>query len=423
MRIKIPEFSLVVLIGPTSSGKTNFARKHFKPSEIISLDYCRLILADDEYDQTVNDDALELMRYLIEKRLKLRKFTVVDAINVLESSRYELLELAQKYHSLTTAIVFNIPEEICLFRNKRRKDRQIDSKVIHYQYNQMQYSLMNLKKEGFNNIHIMNNIDAVMKTRVYKVPLYCDKSYEKGPFDIIGDVHGCFDELVMLMTKLGYEINKKNDSYYVSHKKQRKLVFLGDLVDRGPKIVEVLKLVMAMVETGIAFCVQGNHDNKLFRKLEGRDVQVKHGLEDSLEQLEKESEAFKIRVKDFLKQLDNHLIFDNYRLVVTHAGIKEEYIGRTSKMVRMFTLYGETTNEVDEFGLPKRYLWANDYQGKALILYGHTPNLEPFVLNNTINIDTGCVFGNKLTAYRYPENEFVYVYAKESYSQPARPLR
>lgn len=423
MQIKIPEFSLAVLIGPSSSGKTHFAQKHFKLSEIVSSDYCRYLISDDENNQAVSKEAFELMHYLIDKRLSLRKFTVVDATNVLENSRYELLELARKHHCLVSAFVFNLSEEICNYRNKMRTDRQVDEKIIHYQYNQMQYSLMNLKKEGFNYVYIMNSIDEIMKARIYKVPLYCDKSHDEGPFDIIGDVHGCYDELIMLLTKLGYTITNSNNKYKVYHPDNRKVIFLGDLVDRGPKIVEVLKLVMDMVESHVAYCVQGNHDNKLYRKLEGRNVQVKNGLEDSVEQLANVSEEFKNKIKNFLKYLDTHLIFDHYRLVVCHAGIKEEYIGRTSKNVRSFTLYGETTHETDEFGLPKRYLWAKDYKGKPLILYGHTPNLEPFILNNTINIDTGCVFGNKLTAYRYPENEFVYIKAKDTYSQPARPIR
>ncbi|QVK17433.1 metallophosphoesterase [Mycoplasmatota bacterium] len=423
MRIKIPKFSLVILIGPSSSGKTTFAKNHFKDSEIISSGYCRYLLSDDENNQTVSKEAFELMLYLIDKRLSLRKLTVVDATNVLENTRYKLLELAKKHHCLTVAIVFNMSEWICYHRNKLRKDRDLEEKIIKYQYNQMQYSLMNLKKEGLNYVYIMNSIDDVMKTKIYETPLYCDKSDEKGPFDIIGDIHGCYDELVSLLQKLGYQIDIQDDKYEIYHPEGRKVIFLGDLVDRGPKIVEVLKLVMSMVKSENAYCVQGNHDNKLYRKLEGRNVQVKNGLEDSIQQLSKESQNFIDKVRNFLKHLESHLIFDNGQLVVAHAGIKEEFIGRTSKRIRSFTLYGETSNEMDEFGLPKRYLWAKDYKGKPRILYGHTPNLDAFSLNEAINIDTGCVFGNKLTAYRYPEEDFVSVKALKQYSVPARPMK
>ncbi len=423
MRIKLPEFSLIILIGPSSSGKTSFAKKHFKDSEIVSSDYCRYLISDYEFDQSVNKQAFELMHDIIDKRLSLRKFTVVDATNVLESARFELLEISKKHHCLTAAIVFNIPVQICKRRNKMRSDRNLEEKIIEYQYNQMQYSLMNLKKEGFNYVFILNSIDDILKTKIYKNPLYCDKSYEIGPFDIIGDVHGCYDELISLLKKLGYQISINDDNYEIHHKDNRKVIFLGDLVDRGPKVVEVLKIVMHMVRSNIAYCVQGNHDNKLYRKLEGRNVQVKNGLENSIEQLENETQEFKDEVREFLKHLDSHLIFDHQRLVVAHAGIKESYIGRTSRSIRSYTLYGETTRETDEFGLPKRYLWAKDYKGKAFVVYGHTPNLEPYRLNNTINIDTGCVFGNKLTAYRYPEEELISVNAFKQYSVPSRPMK
>ncbi len=423
MRIRIPEFSLVVLIGPSSSGKTTFAKKHFKESEIVSSDYCRYLISDNENDQSVSKPAFELMHDLIDKRLALRKLTVVDSTNVLESSRFELLEIVKKHHCLTVAIVFNLPLEVCNYRNRLRTDRHLDEKIIQYQYNQMQYSLVNLKKEGFNFVYLINSLDEVMKAQIMKNPLYCDKSYETGPFDIIGDIHGCFDELVILLKDLGYVINRVNGFYQVHHPDNRKVIFLGDLVDRGPKIVKVLDLVMDMVYNNIAYCVQGNHDNKLYRKLEGRNVQVKNGLEDSVEQLKDKPEEYLFKVKEFLKHLESHLIFDNYRLVVVHAGIKEEYIGRTSKEIRSYTLYGETTNETDEFGLPIRHLWAKDYKGRPLVLYGHTPNIEPLSLNNTINIDTGCVFGNKLTAYRYPEGEYVSVKALAQYSTPARPIK
>ncbi len=420
MRVKIPEFSLVVLIGPSSSGKTIFAKNHFKESEVISTDYCCYLISDDENNQSVSNDALRLMHFLTDLRLNLRKLTVIDAENISENTRYNLLEIASKHHCLKVAIVFNLSENILYQRNKYRHDRMLEEKIIKYQYNQMQYSLMNLKKEGFNYIYIMNSIDDVMRTKIYQDTLYCDKNFESGPIDIIGDVHGCYDELIILLKKLGYKLESPDKLY---HPENRKLVFLGDLVDRGPKIVEVLKLVMHLVKEEQAYCVQGNHDNKLYRKLIGRNVQVKNGLEDSMRQLDKEPKSFIEEVLNFLKHLESHLIFDQNRLVVAHAGIKEEFIGRTSKEVHSFTLFGETTNETDEFGLPIRLLWAKDYKGKPLIVYGHTPNLEAFQLNNTINIDTGCVFGNKLTCYRYPEGELVSVHALETYSIPARPMK
>jgi protein phosphatase len=218
---------------------------------------------------------------------------------------------------------------------------------------------------------------------------------------------------------LGYQINS---DFKVHHPDGRKAIFLGDLVDRGPKIPEVLKLVMSMTESGQALTVPGNHDSKLMRKLNGRDVQITHGLAESLHQIDAESQEFKDRVAAFVDALPSHYVLDDGRLVVAHAGLKQELQGRASGKVRDFALYGETTGETDEFGLPVRYNWAANYRGKAMVVYGHTSVPEPEWLNNTICIDTGCVFGGRLTALRYPEKELVSVPALRTYYEPAKPF-
>ena len=292
----------------------------------------------------------------------------------------------------------------------------------------LKHSLKNLKKEGFKKLYILRSEEEVNSvTEIIREKLYNDKTDMHGPFDIIGDVHGCYDELVELLQKLNYKIDSVNDDgknygFNVSHPENRTAVFLGDLVDRGPASPQVLKLVMSMVRNGSALCVPGNHDMKLHKKLNGKAVQEKHGLAETLQQLENESEEFKNDVKEFLYGLISHYVLDSGKLVVAHAGLKEEMQGRGSGAVRSFCLYGETTGETDEFGLPVRYNWASEYRGRAKVVYGHTPVQNPQWLNNTIDIDTGCVFGGALTALRYPEEEFVSVKAKKVYSEPVRPI-
>ena len=420
--ITIPELSLVVLIGPSGCGKSTFARKHFKPSEVLSSDFCRALVSDDENEQAATKDAFEVLHFIAAKRLAAGKLTVVDATNVQPEARKPLVALARQYHVIPVALVLNLPDRVCQDRNRERPDRNFGPHVIRQQSQQLRRSIRNLKREGFRHIYEFSSPAEVDDVVIERQRLWNNLKHEHGPFDIIGDVHGCFDELAALLTKLGYEVSMDNGKPHAYHPAGRKAVFLGDLVDRGPKVPEVLKLVMSMTQSGAALTVPGNHDSKLMRKLRGRDVQITHGLAESLQQLEHEPPEFKEQVADFIDSLVSHYVLDDGRLVVAHAGMKEELQGRGSGKVRDFALFGETTGETDEFGLPVRYNWAAEYRGKAMVVYGHTPVPEPEWLNGTICIDTGCVFGGKLTALRYPEKELVSVPALRTYYQPAKPF-
>jgi protein phosphatase len=422
MNIRIPNPSLVLLVGVSGCGKSTFARNHFQPTQVISSDYCRGLIADDENAQWATTEAFELLHYIAGKRMAGNRLTVIDATNVQPDSRRSLIALAREHHFLAVALVFNLAEKTCLARNRQRPERNFDVHVIRRQMQQLQRSLRGLRKEGFRHVHTLETEEDVENALIEFEPLFNNKSHETGPFDLFGDVHGCFDELVELLGRLGYSVQLNAGKYEVMPPEGRKAVFLGDIVDRGPKIAEVLRLVMSMVEDGVAYCVPGNHDIKLVRKLDGRDVQLIHGLAESVEQLDRESPEFRERVRAFLDNLVSHYVFDGGRLVAAHAGMRENMQGRASGRVRDFALYGETTGETDEFGLPVRYPWAADYRGKATVAYGHTPVVEPEWVNNTVNIDTGCVFGGKLTALRYPEKELVSVSAARVYCKPTRPL-
>jgi protein phosphatase len=426
-KFTFPDLSLVVLIGASGSGKSTFARKHFLPTEVISSDYCRALVSDDENDLAATDDAFEVLHFIAAKRLASGRLTVVDATNVKPEDRQSLIELARQYHCLPVAIVLNVPEKVCQDRNKVRTDRHLGTHVAHRQLQSLRRSLRGLDREGFRHVLILASPEEAESIALERVALYNNKKSETGPFDIIGDIHGCYDELVGLLTNLGYTISPEENADAsappVLPPDGRKAVFLGDLVDRGPNAPGVLRLVMAMVAAGHAYCVPGNHDIKLLRKLRGREVPLTHGIVETLRQLEQQPPEFRAQVISFLDALVSHYVFDNGRLVVAHAGMKEEMQGRGSGKVRDFALFGETTGEVDEFGLQVRYNWAADYRGNSMVVYGHTPIPEPEWLNRTINIDTGCVFGGKLTALRYPEKEIVSVPARSTYYTPARPLQ
>ncbi|GMU43635.1 MAG: polynucleotide kinase-phosphatase [Xanthomonadales bacterium PRO6] len=420
--IRIPALSLVALVGASGSGKSSFARRHFRVTEVLSSDFCRGLVSDDENDQTATGDAFDLLYYTAAKRLARGLLTVVDATNVRPEDRKRLVELAREYHVLPAAIVFDLPERVCHERNAARPDRDFGPHVVRQQCQALHRSLRGLEREGFRHIHVLRSVDEVDAAVIERQKLWNDRRDDHGPFDIIGDVHGCREELVALLQKLGYAVAGTREAPLVQPPPGRRAIFVGDLVDRGPDSPGVLRLCMRMVADGHALCVPGNHDVKLMRKLNGRKVTVSHGLAETLQQMESEPAGFAAEVARFVDALVSHYVLDDGRLVVAHAGLKEGLQGRASGRVREFALYGETTGETDEYGLPVRYEWARDYRGAAIVVYGHTPVPQAEWINRTICIDTGCVFGGALTALRYPEKELVAVPAAREYYPPLKPL-
>lgn len=416
--LPVTDLSLVVLIGASGSGKSTFARRHFKPTEIVSSDFCRGLVADDENDQSASRDAFDVLHYIAGKRLAVGRLTVVDATSVQPESRRQLVQLAREHDVLPIAIVLDLPEEVCLARNAGRPDRVgMPRHVVQRHRRELRRSLRGLEREGFRKVHILRSEEEAEHAEVVLERRYNDLRHLTGPFDIIGDIHGCSSELETLLGKLGYVDG--------AHPEGRTAVFVGDLVDRGPDSPGVLRRVMSMVSDGNALCVPGNHENKLGRYLKGRKVQQTHGLAETIEQLEREDARdpeFRERVRRFIDGLVSHYVLDDGKLVVCHAGLPEKYHGRTSGRVRSHALYGDTTGETDEFGLPVRYPWAEDYRGRATVVYGHTPVPTTSWINNTICLDTGAVFGGKMTALRWPERELVDVPAEQVWYEPVKPL-
>jgi protein phosphatase len=241
-----------------------------------------------------------------------------------------------------------------------------------------------------------------------------------GPYDVVGDVHGCIDELGDLLFDLGYVDDAAGG---VSHPDGRVLVFLGDLADRGPGSFEVWRLVLASIESGAARFVPGNHDAKLVRYLQGRNVRVTHGFEETVRQFNNlpndEREHLREAIVEMVLDSPPYRIFDGGKLVVAHAGLEEWMIGSVTREISIFARYGEPTGEYTALGLPIRRDWVRTYTGDPLIVYGHTPTPEPVIFNNTTNIDQGCVFGGALTAFRYPELETVSIPARRTYAHPS----
>jgi len=416
MEIEIPEFCLIMLVGCSGSGKTSFAARHFRETEIVSSDHCRALICDDENDQNVNEAAFELVHFIVERRLAARKLTVVDATSLEESSRQELRKLAKEHHAVVIAVVLTVCLKELKARLAARPDRHFPAEVLERQFKLMERSKHRLEKEGFRHVHLLegNNIQTAVFSRRKMRP---DWSHVPGPFDLIGDVHGCIHELKLLLAKLGYQLSE-SEPFEVVPPEGRHLFFLGDLVDRGPDSPQVLRVVMDLVKQGHAFCLMGNHEAKLLRKLSGHGVKPSHGLEITLQQLEGASSSFLERIRQFFESMESHYVLDEGRLVAAHAGMPENMQCRETGAVHAFGLYGKSSGKVDERGFPIRLDWASDYEGHALVVYGHTPVATAEWRHNTICIDTGCVFGGELTALRYPEMELVSVPAERIYYQP-----
>ena len=421
--VTVPAMGLVVLVGVSGSGKSTFARTHFKPTEVVSSDFCRGLVADDENDQSATPDAFDVLHYIVGTRLRRGLLTVVDATNVQPESRAALVRLARSHDVLVDAVVIDVPESVAAARNKGRADRSFGDHVVARQQRDLRRSLRRLTKEGFRRVHVLRGTEEVEAVEIVRERPWNDRRDLRGPFDVVGDVHGCASELRTLLTRLGWVLTYDGDrAVDAVHPEGRQAVFVGDLVDRGPDTPGVLRLVMGMVASGSALCVSGNHEAKLVRALRGAEVTVSHGLAESLAQLQGEPEDFRRAALDFMDGLIAHYVLDEGRLVVAHAGLKEAYHGRSSGRVRAFALYGDTTGETDEYGLPVRYPWAREYRGKAMVVYGHTPVPTAEWVNNTICLDTGVVFGGELTALRYPEREIVSVPAEQEWYEPVRPL-
>ena len=422
--LHLPQLCLVALIGVSGSGKSTFAGRAFEPYEVLSSDYCRALVSGDENDQAASSDAFDVLYYIAGKRLDRGLLTVVDATNTSREARARLVALAREHDVLPVAIVLDVPTPVAIERNRTRADRNFGDGPIRRQAAQLRKSIRGLGREGFRTVHVLKSVDEVDAATIVRDRLLNDFRDQHGPFDIVGDVHGCLDELVALLGKLGYSIvrDAAGDPVDAHHPEGRRLIFVGDLVDRGPSSVGVLRLAMGMTAGGHALAVPGNHEAKLIRALDGSKVQLSHGLERTMAELAEQPDDFRAAVREWCRGLVSHLVLDDGKLVVAHAGLKEAYHGRASGRVRAFALYGDTTGETDEFGLPVRLPWAEQYRGRAMVVYGHTPTPTLDWINNTLCLDTGCVFGGKLSALRYPERETVQVDADAVHYEPAKPL-
>lgn len=449
MRITLPYAGIVLLVGPSNSGKTTLLNRLMKEnqllaSEVISSDQFRVLVSDIEfiqwnqrpkeeadvlYDQytRISTEAFEAMDYLIGKRARLNKLTIIDATHLKEDDRERYIRMGKKYHVPVVAIVLNVSEKELLMRDEHR-DHPRGKNRIKQQFQQFKRSLKSIKKEGFHRTYILNEAELQeLEIGRQENPLIIDLG---NGLDFIGDIHGCFEEFMELLGKLGYVENE--EGYYI-HPAGRKILSLGDVMSRGPRSLETMLFFKKHVVAGYAYMIDSNHGWKIARWLDGRNVKLAHGdekVEADFEEYEtqfgKESmDKVKQELKDWLLAAKSHFIIQKNGVkvaVATHAGIRDHHIGKQSQRISDFCRYGDTDG-LDENGKPIRKDWTIGHQSSELIIWGHDPKPQPLLVNNTLNIDQGVVFGGALTAYRYPEKQFVQVQAKQDYADvPDNPL-
>lgn len=386
--LTIPALALVVIACREAEVAEVFVARHFTAAEVVLVT-----------PEAVSPEEFEAARFSITRRLADGALTAAVVSHDDASLSAALARLAHHYDVSPVAVILG--HEIPLAR-------------------------FPLGARGYAAAHTLATPAECEAAQVIRQPLACDLRDERGPFDIIGDVHGCYDELLELLEKLGYE--RADEDGALRHPDGRRAVFVGDLVDRGPGVTQVARLVMRNVAAGQAFCAPGNHDIKLMRALEGRHVHIAHGLQESLNQIAalptpEERENFQRDFVTFIHQIPPYLWLEDGGLVVAHAGLPERYHGRISERIRVLVYYGETTGWEDKYGHPVRIDWAADYRGAAAVVYGHTPHRETRWRHNTINVDTGCVHGGRLTAVRWPERSVVSVAARREYAYRAGGLR
>jgi protein phosphatase len=359
--IEIPELCLVVLIGPAGAGKSTFAGARFRPTEVVSSDLCRALVADDENDQSATPAAFEVLHLIASLRLRRRKLTVVDAVDARPRDRRPLLELAADRDCAAVAVVLDLPEELCVERDRLRAGRTVGASVIAVQRGAIERSLSGLHDEGFAAVHVLRSPEEVDAATVRRVPLPVNRRWERGPFDVIGDVHGRLDALVALLDRLGYPVTQGTQGEPVAgaHPNRRRAVFVGDLGDAA-----VARLVRGMAAAGAALAVRGDEDEALAARLEEPDAA-------------------------FVRGLPSHLVLAGGTLVVAHAGIRADMQGRDSPRVTAFCLRAE----------PR---WDVAYRGRALVVHGHDPAPWPRWEGRTAGLG-----GGELAALRLPERDVV----------------
>lgn len=409
---------LVILAGMPASGKTTLRDKILKTpglehAVVISLDELRAKHGRNQSDQSATGKAVEEAHRLLEEHLSANHLVVWDATSLIPEHRKTLLDAAKKHRVHSHLIVLNTNLEKAKENDAYRKNqnqRYVGEEILEKMSQNLEKTLQQVHKENYDTTDILTWED-LQNLQVVSKKLPFDHEEKTGPFDIIGDVHGTYTELKELIEKLGHKIVGEHPNAYVETHGGRTLLFLGDLTDRGNENKKVLSVIHNTYKKGNALVVKGNHDDKLLRYLKGNPIKINDGMEKTIEELENDPQ-FKETIKNWLATLPCHIILDGGKLVAAHAGLDETLQGRIGKKPDQIALYGNPSGVAND-----RRNFAADYKGEAFVVYGHYAGVKPVETPHSICLDTGSVFGNTLTALKWPEKTITQVQAKDTYTQ------
>lgn len=440
----LPPSAIIVLAGVAGSGKSTWARRWLPTTAILSSDAMRGILTDDESHLECSRDAFAMLEELARLRLKYGRIAVIDATNLRRESRQPWLKIAREHRVPALLVYFDIPTELCIARQALRT-RKVPADAIRRQQTRMDDLPLEAPDEPWDaiaRVHLglgeraeddpgFEVIRSWRRKRVMSLgPSGVRVNHDR--LDLIGDIHGCSAELDALLARLGWSCQ---DGRW-SHPDDRLLIFVGDLADRGPDSVGVLERVASLVEQEKALLVLGNHDDKLLRWLQGRNVKLQHGMETTAAEFEAlpplQRTTLTHRVIDLLEHAPLWALCDPEprsqrpipeRIAVAHACWKPSLLGASPQKTRSLCIYGPTTGRTVD-GLPERLDWTLDHPRDApLVVHGHTAYNGPVrEHNNTLCLDTGCAFGGHLTAFRWPERELIQEPARQRWSPRDKPL-
>jgi protein phosphatase len=405
--VPIWRHSLVILFGPSGSGKSTFAHRHFPHTMCVSTDDCRAMISDYAGNQQVSEDAFLLFYTLIEKRMANGHATVADSTALRQVYRDRLYKMARKYQFRIVLVFFDLPFDLCKKQDMKR-ECAVGDKVLEQQFKSLTKARGEIAHEKYDEIMVFQRQEEIAAFSCYWTQPLIERA-DKGPFDIVGDVHGCAEQLEKLFTRLGYRQDETKGYYF--HPERRRAVFLGDIVDRGGSNLKTLDIVYRMWRSGNAYYVPGNHCNKVFRYLNGRNVNINEGMDKTVAELaavsNQEREQWSSKFSLLYASAPPYLLLDRGRLLVCHAGILPRYIGRTDHKACECCLYGPAA--IASVKPQDPLAWTSQYNAPHLLVYGHIPVAEPRWHNNTVDIDLGAGHDGSLAALRYPEKEIVQV--------------